>query len=65
MSKKDPLLVCPGCESSDVIVRAVTSYRVNSGEFYCHPVKTHDSNASVNCLACDWDGQLHELKEQP
>lgn len=65
MSKKDPVFVCPSCDSDDVIVRAVTSYKVNGGDFYCHSVKTHDSNAQVTCLDCDWDGQLDELKEQP
>lgn len=58
------LIVCPSCGSEQVIVRAVTSYMVNTGEHYCHSVKTHDGDAKAKCLACDWDGMRQDLKEQ-
>ena len=54
---------CPECGSNEVLVRSVTSYCVNSGDFYCHSVKTHDSDAEVMCLNCAFEGLLYELKE--
>ena len=54
---------CPECESDDLLVRAVTSYNFNTGEFYCHSVKTHDSDAEVQCQDCDWKGCVGEFEE--
>lgn len=59
--QKEPVFVCPACGSEEVIVRAVTSYMVNSGEFYCHTIKTHDSGAKTGCLKCYWEGELSDL----
>ncbi len=60
----DDVFVCPECASDEVIVRAVTSYKVNGGEFYCHSVKPHDSNAKAVCLACNWEGERHQLIDE-
>ncbi len=56
-------LRCPNCNSSKVAVRTVTTYMVNTGELYCHSVKSHDSDAEVMCLKCDWEGERSELQE--
>jgi len=64
MSMKEPLLLCPECGNPDVLVRSMTSYYVNTGEFFCHSVKTHDSDAPVSCLLCDWDGLRQDLVEE-
>lgn len=55
-------LTCPNCGSEEVTVTAEQSFMVNSGEHYCHSVKTHDPDAKSNCLACGWAGQRQELK---
>ena len=65
---RESTLHCPKCGSGDVIVRAVTSYMVNTDEFFCHSVKTHDSDAGAMCLKCNWEGErrhLIERKETP
>ena len=59
---KEPTLTCPECDSDNVIVRAVTSYMVNTGELYCHSVKTHDGDAKVMRLDCNWEGMRQELR---
>ena len=58
---KQPILVCPACGTQEVVVKAVTSYMVNTGEFYCHSVKTYDSNAKAMCLECDWEGERDDM----
>ena len=55
---------CPNCESDELVVRSVTSYNFNTGDFFCHSVKTHDSDAEVACLDCGWVGQRQDFKEQ-
>lgn len=62
------LLTCPACGSEKVTLRAETSYMANTGDFFCHSVKTHDSDATSTCLDCDWIGkhfQLNGYGEQP
>ena len=61
MNKPDNLIRCPEYSSSEVLVYAETAYEVNSGDFYCHSVKTHDSDARVRCNDCDWQGQQDKL----
>lgn len=61
----EDILYCPECGSDRVIVRAVTSYMVNTGEHYCHSVKTHDSDASAGCLECNWEAQRQDLSAAP
>jgi len=61
---KEPLLVCPECEDENVLVISETSYHVNTGEFYCHSVKTHDFNATARCLKCYWSGERQDLHEK-
>lgn len=59
---KEIKLCCPECgESGGLIVRAVTSYYVDNGEFFCHSVKPQDDNAEVKCLKCLWEGQRRDL----
>lgn len=36
---------CPSCESTEVAVAAEQLFMVNTGDFYCHSVKTYDCNA--------------------
>lgn len=57
-------LTCPACGSDKVLVREETLRWVNTGEHWCHSVKTQDPYAKVQCTACDWDGLRHELKGQ-
>lgn len=49
-------LRCPDCKSAKVAVTAETMYMVNTGDHYCHSVKTHDPDAKACCLKCDWGG---------
>ena len=56
-------LLCPECGCDGLLVYEKTSWDVNTGEFYCHSVKAHDSNAEVRCQdnACNWVGQRSQL----
>lgn len=47
---------CPECHSKMLVVEEVTTYMLNTGEHYCHSVKSHDPGAKVRCLDCDWRG---------
>ena len=59
----EPHLRCPECDSHQVTVTAETSYMVNTGEHYCHSVKTHDSDAKASCTVCSWEGRRHQLEQ--
>lgn len=56
-------LLCPVCGSENVAVTEETMWMVNTGEHYCHSVKTQDADAKATCLSCRWEGERHELKE--
>lgn len=55
------MLTCPECESDQVAVTAEQMFMANTGEHYCHSVKTQDSDAKATCLACRWTGQRSDL----
>ena len=52
---------CPECDSEEVVVTAEQMFMVNTGEHYCHSVKTQDNDAKVLCLACRWTGHRGAL----
>ena len=54
-------ITCPECGSTEVTVAAVQTFMVNTGEHYCHSVKTHDSDTKSRCLDCDWEGIRSQL----
>lgn len=56
-------LFCPECGSKEVWVTAKTMFMVNTGDHYCHAVKTHDSDAECGCLVdhCRWEGFRKDL----
>ena len=54
-------LHCPECDSTEVTVTAEQAFMVNTDEHYCHSVKTHDENAKVRCLECQWTGARRQL----
>ena len=65
MNKKSfDALVCPECNSEEVAVTAEQMFMVNTGDHYCHSVKTHDYDAKANCLDCNWSGILYGLKKK-
>lgn len=47
---------CPACGSTELIVYEITAFELNTGDFYCHSVKSHDGNATVRCCDCEWVG---------
>ena len=57
----DEKLICPECGSDQVTVTAEQSFMVNTGEHYCHSVKTHDPDAKARCLSCQWQGERRAL----
>jgi len=61
---KEQTYRCPECETEELFVRAVTTYYLNTGEFFCHSVKTHDSEADVFCMDCDWKGTRKDLEDK-
>jgi transcription elongation factor Elf1 len=54
-------LNCPECGSERVVVTAEQMFMVNTGEHYCHSVKTQDGDAKALCLDCRWEGFRDEL----
>ena len=58
----ETLLVCPQCESTEVIVYEEHAVNANTFEHFCHSVKAHDPDAKARCLTCDWTGQRDQLK---
>lgn len=56
-------LTCPECGSEKVAVTAEQMFMANTGDHYCHSVKTQDSDAKADCLDCRWTGQRQHLKE--
>lgn len=59
----DPKLTCPECGSKEVTLSHLQRFMANTGEHYCHSVKTHDANSESTCLNCHWRGQRSDLSE--
>jgi transcription elongation factor Elf1 len=57
----DAAFMCPACGSYKVTVTAEQMFMVNTGEHYCHSVKTQDADAKASCLSCSWSGQRMNL----
>jgi hypothetical protein len=57
----DEILHCPSCDSTEVAVTAEQMFMVNTGDHYCHSVKTQDDDAKAVCLACRWTGERRQL----
>lgn len=53
---------CPCCGSSKLLVYSETAYWLNTGEHFCHSVKSHDKIAKVKCSDCDWQGKLKDVE---
>ena len=67
MGKKkitEPTYHCPECESDQVTTEHHQMFMVNTGDHYCHSMKTHDSDSPANCLNCHWTGERHQLKQK-
>lgn len=56
-------LHCPKCSSDQVTVSHLQRFMVNTGDHYCHAIKTHDDNSESTCLECYWRGERKDLKE--
>lgn len=52
---------CPKCGSDRVTLAHIQQFMANTGEHYCHSVKTQDSDSPSLCLECYWDGQHSQL----
>lgn len=55
------IYTCPSCGSSEVTTEHHEKFMVNSGEHYCHSVKTHDADSPARCISCWWDGRRSDL----
>lgn len=60
----DPTYTCPDCGSENVTVTAEQMFMANTGDHYCHSVKTQDRDAKATCLDCNWAGERHHLVER-
>ncbi len=58
---EDELLRCPNCGSNEVTVSHLQRFMANTGEHYCHAVKTQDADSESTCLECQWRGRRDEL----
>lgn len=55
-------LSCPECGSTEVAITAEQMFMANTGDHYCHSVKTQDDDAKATCLGCLWEGVRGGLK---
>lgn len=53
--------VCPQCGSEEVTTGHLQMFFANTGEHYCHSVKTHDNNSPAYCTQCEWRGKREAL----
>jgi transcription elongation factor Elf1 len=58
----ETVFTCPECGSERVCVTAEQMFFVNTGEHWCHSVKTQDDEAKATCLDCRWEGHRPDLK---
>ena len=58
------MILCPNCGSGDVLVQEVSSYFINTDEFFCHSHKTHDKDAPCKCLDCNWTGVRKDIDKE-
>lgn len=63
--ESEPDYHCPVCGSTNLLVYEKTAWVLNTGEFYCHSVKSYDSDAEVRCQdnSCNWVGELKDVKK--
>ncbi len=59
----EPILVCPECNSDNVVTEHHQMFMVNTGEHYCHSTKVFDSDSPATCLDCRWKGERNQLQE--
>ena len=54
-------LTCPVCSSTEVTTAHIQTFMVNTGDHYCHSMKTHDCNSPAFCTDCSWRGERQDL----
>jgi hypothetical protein len=57
----DKKMVCPECGCEDVFTTHEQAFMVNTGDHYCHMVKTQDPDSKAGCLDCMWRGERSQL----
>ncbi len=62
---EETILLCPHCDGSNVLVVSEDSWFVNTGELFCHSVKTIDDDAKARCFDCEWRGKRKDLRDKP
>ena len=58
---REPAYTCPNCNSDQVTTEHIQMFMVNTGEHYCHSMKTHDDDSPATCLNCGWVGKRVDL----
>jgi predicted RNA-binding Zn-ribbon protein involved in translation (DUF1610 family) len=58
---KEPTHTCPDCGNDQVAAEHHQQFMVNTGEHYCHSMKTHDDDSPAACLNCGWTGKRVDL----
>lgn len=64
MSHEETTLCCPECGSPDVTLTHEQMFMANTGDHYCHSVKTQDSESRSTCLSCRWEGTRAKLTQE-
>lgn len=62
MTNEPATYTCPKCGSTEVTLAHIQRFMANSGDHYCHSVKTQDPDSPAGCLGCDWSGEHRDLK---
>ena len=55
---------CPECNSTEITLAHIQLFMANTGEHYCHSVKTQDSDSPSMCLTCGWVGTNAQLNKE-
>lgn len=58
------LFRCPECGSHEVTTSHLQRFMVNTGDHYCHSVKTQDADSEATCLGCEWVGRRDQLTQE-
>ena len=55
---------CSACGSDRVTTEHHQMFMVNTGDHYCHAMKTQDAGSQATCIDCEWTGERRDLKKK-
>ena len=55
---------CPRCGGNKVLLTDIQLIVANTGDHYCHSMKSQDPDSVSQCLDCDWEGEHRQLIQE-